>query len=155
MSVCVSTCMRVPACIFCADYPSLRILRAAGEDYEGYGRNGEYRKYEGEGYEEYDGYVGERSYGVGGINGVEYKGDDSNSTVAERYYNSRRQYRQLYTGLVPAQLDNSGFPILSGVCTDGFLTSSCVPFSSGTILHSFWASTAIAVLLLFALNSYL
>ena len=109
----IATCMRVPACIFCANYPSLRILRA--EDQEGnQSLSEEWREFSDE----------------------------------ERYYNSRRK---LFTGLVPAQLADLGLP-LAGVCTTGFQTSVCAPYSSALTLNISYITIYIIVFVTFILS---
>lgn len=109
----VATCMRVPACIFCANYPSLRILRA--EEEEG---------------------------------NLSFSEEWTELSEEERYYNSRRR---LFTGLVPAQLADLGVP-LKGVCTTGFVTSVCVPYSSALNLNISYIAIYIIVFVTFILS---
>lgn len=106
----IATCMRIPACIFCTNYPSLRILKAE-EDIENQLSSEEWTELSEE----------------------------------ERYYYSKRK---LFTGLVPAQLGDLGLP-LAGVCTNGFQTSVCVPYSSSSRINVTYITTFVIFFLIF------
>lgn len=113
----VGSCMRVPACILCASYPTLRVLRDVTE------REGEGLEVQGRG-------MGEQ--GVIGISGEEYENESESESGLEqwrgeggpdewRYYYRRR----LFTGLIPMALGTQVDPPLSGLCINGFASAAC------------------------------
>lgn len=96
----INSCMRAPACILCAEYPSLRVLTEQG----GYWSGGSGK-----------GPLFENSNGTMDL----WTGDGG---VEEWQYYRKRE---LFTGLIPLPLELDVQIPLSGVCMNGFASSIC------------------------------
>lgn len=94
----VGSCMRVPACILCTTFPTLRVLQLVNNEEES----------------EIDAIGEEDDYGL-----EQWKGEGGPDEW--KYYHRR----QLFTGLVPMALGAQVDPPLSGVCINGFSSSLC------------------------------
>ena len=99
----VDSCMRVPACIMCATYSSIRVLKAV-EDEDG------------------DYWDAEDSISAGNQTLSEFEEFIGEGGAEEARYYRRRK---LYTGLVPLALGVFTDPVLTGVCRNGFYTNVC------------------------------
>ena len=98
----VNSCMRAPACILCAEFPSLRVLTEQKEDWSGGSGTGM-------------GPLFENSNGTMDL----WTGDGG---VEEwRYYRKR----ELFTGLIPLPLELNVELPLTGVCMNGFASAIC------------------------------
>lgn len=139
----VGSCMRVPACILCASYPTLRVLQEVT------------LKAEGEEEEK------EKLNGVIGISGDQEENEEEDENGLEQWKGEggpdewKYYYRrQLFTGLIPMALGTLVDPPLSGVCLNGFASSVCslAQFSGGpescTYTRTLLAITAFASIIL-------
>jgi hypothetical protein len=106
----VGSCMRVPACILCASYPTLRVLREVTETAEGEEQEEELIGMSGEKEQDEE----EDESGL-----EQWKGEGGPDEW--KYYYRRR----LFTGLIPMALGTQVDPPLSGLCLNGFASSVC------------------------------
>lgn len=110
-----SQCLRLPGCIYCLDYPGIRVLRQAGDEQD------EASSFVGGGIQSESRYIGSP-----------FQGEDGGMIE-----NINIQDRELYTNIMPDQVGVKTYSFSLGYCTNGWLSDVC-PYSatsSATAAH--------------------